>query len=394
MSTEAPVAVANPGKAMEGFISSLQSAGTAEAAKAAAEKPAPETKPDPAPPKPPEKPADIKPAPDAKPETAKETSADEIDLEKWPRDAKGWDAYKSKYKEKVSAATKERDDIKTERNKLNDEIEKLRKQGPSPELDKMKQERDQLSEQLRLVSVENHPKFKAYFENKTTAQVELAKRIVGTENADRIAELLKTSDGPTKDAAIEEIMATLSPLQASRLGGVVNAMSEIQSERQSEIGRSRETYDKMQKEQADKTAGEQKRVLDLFDSTVKEMSDPKNGNPLFQTKDGDEAWNGEVNKRIETAKNLLFGNTQPEQVIRAAMDVVAYPAVLKQNQAQAERIGQLEAQVKELTAAAPKVEAKAGEKSTDVPGLVTHKSGTSPMDAVKGWVGGLNKAQQ
>lgn len=393
MSTEAPTAAVNPAKAMEGFIGNLQQAGMGEAAAAAAEKPATDIAPTPAPTPtpPPEKAPEIKP-PEIKP-VPTTVPPPENEEDKWPRSAKDWDAFKAKRKEREQQLSKERDEIKADRDRINGEIEKLKKSGPSPELDDLKKERDALSEQLRIVSVENHPKFKAYFENKTNAQIELAKRIVGAEKADKVSELLSLPDGAYKDAQVETFLAGLSGMQQSRFGSVLNSLSEIQSERHSEISRARENYEKMQNEQKQKADAQVQQYQKLFEDSIKQAQDTANGNPVYQTKAGDDVWNEGVNKRIEATKALLFGQTKPEQLVRAAMDAVAVPELLRQSAAQADTIKKLEAQVAELSKANPTVQGKQGEAGTDgSPVPIKLKPGTSPQEAVGSFIKGLQAA--
>src|SRR6185436_674496 len=176
-----------------------------------------------------------------------------------------WDAYKAKHREKEITLTKERDTTKNELAKIKEEIELLKKSGPSPELDALRKERDELSDRLRVVAVEQHPKFKQYFENKTNEQLELAKEIVGNGKSDEIVSLLKQPDSQWRRQRIEELTVEMSPLQQSQLAGVMLNLSTINRERQGALAGAKETYEKMVKDQQDnaaKQATEQKSKLE------------------------------------------------------------------------------------------------------------------------------------
>lgn len=364
---------------------------TAPAAIAPATPPPPEPKaPEPAAPPAPEPPklAVTAPAEPAKP-------AAEDDESKWPRSAKDWDAFKAKRKERETALSKERDDIKAERDRLNEEITTLKGQGPSPELETLKKERDEYEQQLRLHAVENHPKFKAYFDGKTNAQIELAKRIVGTDNADAISKALALPEGDYRDAKIQEVFDTLSPLQQSRLGSVTNALSEIQAERQTEVARSRENFEKMQTEQKtaqERTAAESnKAAQDAVNDALAKAQDPKTGLFLFQKQEGNEAWNKEVDSRIAGFKHLATGPATREQRIQACRDAAAFPAVLRYAQERDAEIAKLTAQVKSLSAVQPSPGGKgnATPENNGTPVPIKINSGSRPMEASKAWIANI-----
>lgn len=341
-----------------------------------------------------DKPADKAPekTAEAKAEPAK---TEEPPEEKWPRSAKDWDAFKSKRKEKEEALVKERDAIKTEKDALSKEIETLKKQGPSPELDGLKKERDALSERLRLVDVERHPKFQAYFENKTTAQLELAKRIVGTESAEAMVKALQMPDGSAKELQLEQLTSGLSMLKQSQLGSIITALDQIQSEKQQAINDAKTNYEEMTKSEKTKAIKQQQDQTAFVEKTFNDMlskaQDTKEGSFLFQKRENDSAWNAEVDQRIAVAKQLFTGQSKPEQLAQASFYAAALPAMLqtymKEKEASTKEIESLKAQVAKLTSANPNL--ANGERSNN--GDMAHsrtpiKPGTSPGDVTRSWV--------
>jgi hypothetical protein len=322
-----------------------------------------------------------KPAVDAvaKPiDAAKLSEGDEES--KWPRTAQQWKEFKKARSEEVQKRDDEIKALKTER----DDIKKKITDTPaSPELDSLKKERDDLSERLRILDVERHPKFTAYFKNKIDTQVDLAKRIVGTEYAETAAKLLALPDGQYKDAQIEEMLINLSPLQQSRFGSVLNSMSEIEGERQSEITRSKENFDKLKSDQAAAREQQSKGIEKAFNEAAIKAQE---SNPVFKKREGDHAWNTEVEKRLETARNLFFGKgVKSEQVIQASLDAASLPAILTGYEAMYKENERLKSQISELSKASPSIQSR--ETSSDgSPKPVAIKVGMRPNEATNAWV--------
>lgn len=355
--------------------------------------------PTPEPPKPaPEKPSDkpSEPAVTAPKEPVKPDAPKPEEPEKrWPRTAVEWDNYKKADKERLDNIARERDEIKAERDRVKQEIESLKKQGPSPELDALKKERDELSDRLRLVSVENHPKFKSYFENKTNAQLELAKRIAGNGKGDRIVELLKAPESPIRDQELEQALADLTTVQQSRIASVLNNLAEIESERHSEIAKARDSYERIQSEQQEAHKANQSKVQKTFTDIVQSFTDKEKGNPAYQKRDGDEAWNSSVEQRLEQAKTLLFGDAGQDRVMKAALDAVAYPVALAQLKEVVSENARLQAQIKELTAAQPKVEGAQTTLTGGTPPTPKPKGYDSdPMQAAVNWMKQIHAPQE
>lgn len=304
---------------------------------------------------------------------------EDLPADKWPRTAQEWkkfiaarDKGYQERDEKHASAVKELESVRKE-------IEQVKKAGPSPELDSLKKERDELSERLRIADVTSHPKFKAYFENKTNAQIELAKRVVGTLNADRIVELLKAPDSTLRDRQIEELSAELSPLVQSRLGAIINQLADIDNEKQSEISKARESYDSIQAEKTNAAKQSQAQYEQDFEALVKEAQK----GPLFQTKEGDEAWNAGVKSRLDTARTLLFGNPGSDVVMKAAMAAVSLPAVIQGYQNLQSENEKLQAQIKELSSAQPKVQNQEAPKTGSTLTAPKVAIGNDPMQAAK-----------
>src|SRR5215831_17224239 len=269
---------------------------------------------------PPTKPAE---AP-SKPADAAQPAAEE----RWPRSAKEWKNFTQSRKAKDEQYEKT---IADRDAKIKD-LESKASQPVSPEVQKeieiLRKENDDFSKQLRLVAVTNHPRFRSYFESKTNAALSQLRGCVPAERLDTVTKLVQQPDSDAKNDQINELLGELTPVQQGRLFGVINNLSAIQAEKDSEIERARTDYDQMMAQS--KAQQEQQRAgfTKLLDDTVKLMQDAKGGRPEYQMRDGEVEWNQSVQRRIDAGKALIAGNLAPEVMFKAALDAAAYPDVL------------------------------------------------------------------
>jgi hypothetical protein len=340
------------------------------------------------------KPADAGAAPGAKPAEAAKPEEGE---EQWPRTSPDWEKFKAKRKEREEALKKDIStreatitELQTAKKALEDQIATAATTGKDPELDRLKQENQLLTERLMATDVTQDPRFVTYFENKTNAQLELAKRVVGADKAEELVKALKMPDSEElreiKEATIEEIVGNLNPLQQSRIGAVLNNLEEIKAERESEIKKAGDFRDKSKAKDEETRASAVKNMEKVFNDTLAKIQDEKNGSPLFREKPGDAEWNKSVQQRIGVAKTLLSGKgMKTEDVINAAFTAVAYPSLLvsyrEDMKTKDAEISKLQEQVKALSAAQPgKGTTGEGANGAEPQGLVL-KPGMSPSEA-------------
>jgi hypothetical protein len=305
--------------------------------------------------------------------------------------------------EKVPRTSREWEDFKTKRDARYKELEgriaeaeaKL-KAAPviPPEYESAKKQAEEYGNILQQISVENHPRFKAYYDGAITSQVNIAKQIVGAENSAEIERILAQPESPEKLDQLQALVGDLPPIQQSRIGGVLNQLDSIKNERAAEIQKSRENYKVIQQQEEAKRVATRKSFEDGFSRTVEQLKG-RDGNPAFQLRDGDEEWNKGVNERIAVAKAYLFDNQPPEQLIQAAINAAAYPSVLKQMSAQMTKITELERQIAAMSAASPnlggerRLESTAHENGEQKP--AEFKPGSRPMEVAGAWFKGLPK---
>ena len=317
--------------------------------------------------------------------------------EKIPRTAKDWDAYRAANKKRA-------DDYESKIGEMQKKIEEYEKapkpgaNGDDPRVTALQKEIDDYSERLRLVDITQHPKFKAFYDGKVNAQIELAKRIVGADHADAIGKLLAMPDNEFRQEKIEAILGELSTLQQARVGSVLNTLTEIETEKTGHIEQAKTDLVAMQEKkkveaETAKTEG-MKKAEAAFATVLSTVQNPKDKDSLFifQKQEGNEEWNKGVDDRIAYGKNLLFGQTPPQDLIKAALHAAALPGVVKSYQIALEKIKTLETQVAGLTASTPKLEGgrggdkPAGEKPA--PGKTRFLDGRGQA---AGWVKDLNE---
>lgn len=307
-----------------------------------------------------------------------------------PRNAKQWDEYKAADAKRL----KEREEKIAELEKARVELAKQLESKPSPtkDLDDIRKERDDLSERLRIQAIENHPRFKQYFDGKVNNQIELAKKIVGNDNAERLSELLKLPESTYRQSQIDELVEALTPIQQSRIGGVLNSLAELEVEKSEQIQKAKSDFSRIQTEEQAKVAQQQKELETsregLFNET---LANETKSNFMFQKQEGKDDWNKEVDNRVAFAKNLLFAEKNPNTIAKAAFFASAFPAVVQSHLDANKRIEQLEQQVKDLTAATPRITGEHGEKG-EKPARPKNKNYMGGMEQAGDWIAKINAA--
>lgn len=348
----------------------------------------------------PETPKEEPKAPEPVKEPAKETPpAAPTDEERWPRSAKEWKAFKEARAAQIKEKEKE---ISTIRAQLDDYKKKAEtKVEVPPEFENIKKERDELSERLRVADIVNHPKFKAYFDNKTNAQLELAKRIVGNELADKAVRLLSLPESDYRKEQLESFVAELSPFDQSRLGGVVNALNEIGLEKQAEIEKATKDYQAIKsREESERTTAQQKaqeNARKAYQNAVSKAQDAKEGLFVYQLRENDPDWNKAVQERLQGVEKLLStppDQIQPEAVATIALYATALPEVLKSHYTVLKENEQLKAQIAGLTKAAPKAVTRTATDTRGTNAPVTPEKrgyGANPMEVTAEWMKAINQ---
>jgi hypothetical protein len=345
-------------------------------------------------PEPPKEP-DKEPPKEPQKEPAKEPAREPVTTEdKWPRSADQWKEFKkvrdSKYAEyetRIKTLESERDDAKKTTATPATE---------SSEYKSLQEERDALSERLKVVDVTQHPRFQAYFGDKRKAQIDVARSIVGKERADQIAKILEMPEGEYKDTQLDEFTADLTSMAAARIGGVVNSLAILENERQGEIKKSQENFRQMQETEAKRVADQGVMLNKAVDSVLLAAQNAKNGHPAFQKREGQEEWNKAVDQRVQVVRNLFSGKGSADSILRLIVAGTGSEPVLEENLALRDQLAKAQEQIKSLSAAQPNARVQNTETTTNgnEPRKVLIAPGSSPRQAMAPWVANLPRLDE
>lgn len=260
----------------------------------------------------------------------------------------------SKGAENWKRLRQERDSYLKELTELRGKAEELKKAPkpttePSPELEALRKERDQYSEQLRVLGIERHPKFEAHFNNRTAAVIESVKQAIGGEQGDAIAKILAQPDSPNRKAQLSEAMAQMDQFDAAQVGAAALELRKINGERNAEIERAKNDYSKIQEAEKLKVQQRTEQLNKAFDSELEKAKAIE----FLQPREGDEQWNAGVKQLTDHARNIFSGTLSESEAARASLWAAVGPMFQKAALASSAEIQKLQAEIKALKVATP-----------------------------------------
>jgi hypothetical protein len=253
--------------------------------------------------------------------------------------------------------------IKEEKAQLAKQLEEL-KSGKTTnpnfeeQLKTLQQERDALSERVRILDVERHPEFVKKYEGKINGVFDSVKSLVGTDG-ERLVGLLKSPESDYRNSQIDDIVEGLSPSKKAKLGALIVKYDEINGEKASEISEAKADYDAIiSKYQQDNEQGT-KAALESATKTWAKVSENARALEIFEPRDGDEEWNGELNERLSLAQQIFNGENSEEDLAKAALWAAAAPKYRELLYAQVEVNKRLQAELSKFRGSEPGVTSKA-----------------------------------
>jgi hypothetical protein len=253
--------------------------------------------------------------------------------------------------------------IKEEKAQLAKQLEEL-KSGKSTnpnfesQLKALQEERDALSERVRLLDVERHPEFVKKYEGKINGVFDSVKNLVGTDG-ERLIGLLKSPESDYRNSQIDDIVEGLSPAKKAKLGALIVKYDEINGERASEISEAKADYDAViSKYQHDNEEGT-KAALEQASKTWAKVSENARALEIFEPRENDEEWNSELNQRLSLAQQIFNGENSEEDLAKAALWAAAAPKYRELLYAQVEVNKRLQAELSKYRGSEPGVTSKA-----------------------------------
>jgi hypothetical protein len=241
------------------------------------------------------------------------------------------------------------------------------------QLKALQQERDTLSERVRLLDVERHPEFVKKYEGKINGVFDSVKNLVGSDG-ERLVGLLKSPESDYRNSQIDDIVEGLSPSKKAKLGALIVKYDEINGERASEISEAKADYDAViSKYQQDNEEGT-KAALESATKTWAKVSENARALEIFEPREGDDEWNTELNGRLSLAQQIFNGENSEEDLAKAALWAAAAPKYRELLYAQVEVNKRLQAELSKYRGSEPGVTSKATSGSSRPSNTNTAKS--------------------
>lgn len=253
--------------------------------------------------------------------------------------------------------------IKEEKAQLAKQLEELKAgKAANPDyeaqLKVLQEERDALSERVRLLDVERHPEFIKKYEGKINGVFDSVKSLVGTDG-ERLVGLLKSPESDYRNSQIDDIVEGLSPAKKAKLGALIVKYDEINGERAAEISEAKSDYDAIiSRYQQDNEEGT-KAALEQASKTWQKVSENARALEIFEPRENDEEWNSELNQRLSLAQQIFNGENSEEDLAKAALWAAAAPKYRELLYAQVEVNKRLQAELSKYRGSEPGVTSKA-----------------------------------
>ena len=275
------------------------------------------------------------------------TDADS-DIPETIKSTKAADAFR-KIKEEKALLAKQLDELKSG---------KTANPNYEAQLKTLQEERDALSERVRILDVERHPEFVKKYEGKINGVFDSVKSLVGSDG-ERLVDLLKSPESEYRNSQIDDIVEGLSPSRKAKLGALIVKYDEINGERASEISEAKADYDAViSKYQQDNEEGT-KAALESATKTWTKVSENARALEIFEPREGDDEWNNELNGRLSLAQQIFNGENSEEDLAKAALWAAAAPKYRELLYAQVEVNKRLQAELSKYRGSEPGVTSKA-----------------------------------
>jgi hypothetical protein len=283
--------------------------------------------------------------------TSKQKAPDPVDDSDIPetiKSTKAADAFR-KIKEEKAQLAKQLDEFKAG---------KIANPNSEAQLKTLQEERDALSERVRLLDIERHPEFVKKYEGKITGVFESMKSVVGTDG-DRLVGLLKSPENDYRNSQIDDIVEGLSPSKKAKLGALIVKYDEINGEKSAEMSEAKADYDSIISKYQQENEQGTRAALESANKTWTKVSENARALEIFEPRENDEEWNKELTGRLSLAQQIFNGENSEEDLAKAALWAAAAPKYRELLYSQVEVNKRLKAELAKLRGSEPGVSSKA-----------------------------------
>lgn len=257
------------------------------------------------------------------------------------RKASQWDELKDSFAKKEAAWKQEREQLlagKIPATATAGDLTKLPfdQLVTHPEVAKLKKERDEFFEDVRLIRTEKDPEFVAKFTAQREGVIKNLKFSVGGTGFEKIDKLLAEPASPYRDERIEQAMDGWKDATKARVHAAIATLDQVEFSRSAEAAQRAASWESRQanayRESEQRREHQQAQIQQIFENQLAQWQDPQNGMPYYQ-KTGDPRQDAVVDANVGLARQILAGNQTPEQLARYAMWAASAQRIYQQNEA-------------------------------------------------------------
>lgn len=226
------------------------------------------------------------------------------------------------------------------------------------EVVKLRKQVEELDAVVQKSSLQEHPNFKAKYDGQISTEIEKVKKVVPTENADELAQLLSIPESKKRNERITEIANALEDIPKLKLLAAVERVDRWASEKSDELSKWKENKVHIEASAIRDREIDSAKVAEIqkvaWTKGMDVVSAPQTGLEVFQKADGYDDWNAKVDARVATVKNLLLTkNPAPEKMVELVARAVAADDYRQMFMNQRIKLQQVTAELEELKKADP-----------------------------------------
>jgi hypothetical protein len=241
-----------------------------------------------------------------------------------------------------------------------------------PEFSKLKEQHDTYYDIVKSLAAERDPEFQAKFDTERNAALKQLKFAAGGA-ADKLEKIMSLPAGDFRDAAIEDAIKDFTTSGKARFTAALTELSRVETARNIELERRKATFETSQQQallaQSQQSQQRQAKIQQAFEQNLQRWQDPEEGHPFFQQREGDPKWNQQVQRAVQTARDIFTGKLDENQLSQASLWAAAGPMAVQGWQEAQARIAALEARLQEFRISMPGDSAMASQPAAQAANL-------------------------